>query len=197
MLPLLPVYISYFGGSDDRKVGLRAAAFVAGFSLVFCLLGLFAGTLSVFLVRYRKAVNIVTGAIVVLLGLSYLNIIPLPFLKGMQKGRPADTVLSAFLLGLIYSVSLTPCIGAFLGAALMMASVSESSVRGVLLLLCYSLGLGVPFVLSAVLIKYLKSAFDVIKKHYKVINIVCGCFLIVMGILMMLGLVSRFMRSFI
>ena len=123
MLPLLPLYISYFAGGADKKhrVVARAASFVAGFTLVFSLLGLFAGTLGALLARYQTAVNIISGGAVILFGLSYLEVIHLPFFKGMKSGQTAGNVFSAFLFGLIYSVSLTPCIGAFLGSALMMA----------------------------------------------------------------------------
>lgn len=198
MLPLLPLYISYFAGGADKKhrVFLRALSFVAGFTLVFSLLGLFAGTLGAFLARYRTAVNIISGLIVVVFGLSYLDIIKLPFFKGMQNGRMANSVISAFLFGIVYSVSLTPCIGAFLGSALMLASVSGTALRGVMLLVTYSLGLGVPFVISAVLIEKLNSAFAFIKKHYRVINICCGLFLIEVGVLMMFGLMSAVMSVF-
>ena len=198
MLPLLPLYISYFAGGADKKhrVFLRALSFVAGFTLVFSLLGLFAGTLGAFLARYRTAVNTISGLIVVVFGLSYLDIIKLPFFKGMQNGRMANSVISAFLFGIVYSVSLTPCIGAFLGSALMLASVSGTALRGVMLLVTYSLGLGVPFVISAVLIEKLNSAFAFIKKHYRVINICCGLFLIAVGVLMMFGLMSAVMSVF-
>ena len=108
----------------------------------------------------------------------------------------ANSVISAFLFGIVYSVSLTPCIGAFLGSALMLASVSGTALRGVMLLVTYSLGLGVPFVISAVLIEKLNSAFAFIKKHYRVINICCGLFLIAVGVLMMFGLMSAVMSVF-
>lgn len=85
MLPMLPVYLSYFAGNADKKhrVLLRAGCFVLGFTLVFSLMGLFAGTLSTLLMRHQTVVNIVTGIIVIVFGLSYLEIIPLPFLRGM------------------------------------------------------------------------------------------------------------------
>ncbi|MBR0413964.1 MAG: sulfite exporter TauE/SafE family protein [Clostridia bacterium] len=198
MLPLLPLYISYFAADNDEKtpkskVFLRALAFVLGFSIVFCLLGLFAGTLGAFLQKYKTILNIVCGCIVVLFGLSYLEIIPLPFLKGMTKSHRAGSIAAAFVFGVIYSVSLTPCIGAFLGSALMMASTSGSSLQGVLLLCTYSLGMGIPFLLSSILIERLTTAFQAIKKHYNVINKVCGGFLIVMGILMATGLFDKFL----
>lgn len=198
MLPLLPLYISYFAGGADKKhrVVARAASFVAGFTLVFSLLGLFAGTLGALLARYQTVVNIISGGAVILFGLSYLEVIHLPFFKGMKSGQTAGNVFSAFLFGLIYSVSLTPCIGAFLGSALMMASAAGTALKGVLLLITYSLGLGVPFLLSAVLIEKLNGAFGFIKKHYKIINMCSGIFLIIIGIMMAFGLMGAFMSVF-
>lgn len=189
MLPLLPLYISYFAGGADKKhkVFLRALSFVLGFTVVFSLLGLFAGTLGAFLREYRTAVNIVGGALIIIFGLSYLEVIKLPFFKGIRNGRTADTVVSAFLFGIVYSVSLTPCIGAFLGSALALAGASGTALKGVMLLVTYSLGLGVPFLISALLIERLNTAFAFIKRNYRVINIVCGGFLILIGILMALG----------
>lgn len=192
MLPLLPLYISYFAGGADKKhnIFFRALSFVLGFTAVFSLLGLFAGTLGSFLTKYRMYVNLVSGLIVIFFGLSYLEIIRIPFFKGMSGRREANSIISAFLFGIIYSVSLTPCIGAFLGSAIMLASASGTALYGVLLLICYSLGLGIPFVISAVLIEKLNSAFSFIKRHYRTINIICGVFLIAIGVLMMTGLMS-------
>ncbi len=198
MLPMLPLYISYFAGKGDKKgrTYVRVASFIVGFTLVFCALGLFAGTLGVFLNRYRTAVQIVCGLIVIVFGLGYLEIIPLPFFRGIQGRHSAGTVVSAFLFGVVYSVSLTPCVGAFLGSALMMASSSGSMAKGVLLLLCYSLGLGVPFFLSAILLDRLGEAFGWIKSHYRVINLVCGIFLILVGLAMMFGLMNAVLAIF-
>lgn len=192
MLPLLPLYVSYFaGGDEDRPVLSRAIAFVLGFTLLFVLMGVFAGTVGRFLQAHRVLVRVITGGIVVLLGLSYLNIIHLPGMRGMKETRAADTIPSAFLFGIVYSVSLTPCVGAFLGSALMLASHQGSAAEGALLLFTYSLGLGVPFVLSAVLLDRMKVAFDFIKKHYGTIEKISGGFLIVLGISMMTGLIDR------
>lgn len=197
MLPLLPLYVSYFAGGADKSTRcFRALSFVLGFTVVFSLLGLFAGTLGAFLKEYKTAVNIVGGLLIIIFGLSYLEVIKLPFFKGMQSGRTANTVVSAFLFGVIYSVSLTPCIGAFLGSALTLAGASGTAVKGVLLLVTYSMGLGVPFLISALLIEKLNTAFTFIKKHYRVINIVCGSFLILVGILMACGLIDRLMSVF-
>ncbi len=193
---MLPVYLSYFAGDKSeikaKNTLLKAVAFVIGFTVVFCLLGLFAGSIGAMLKEYKTVLNIVCGIMVAVFGLSYLEIIPLPFLKGVSKAGNITGVLSAFIFGVIYSVSLTPCVGAFLGSALMLAATSESAVRGLLLLLVYSLGLGIPFVMSALLIDGFKGAFSFIKSHYRVINIICGLLLTVMGVLMALGFLSGF-----
>lgn len=198
MLPVLPIYVSYFAGGADKKehVLRRALCFVLGFTLVFSAMGLFAGTLGAFLTKYRIAVNIVTGAAVVIFGLGYLEVINLPFFKGMQSLGKLDGAFSAFLFGVIYSVSLTPCVGAFLGSALMLASNSGTAIQGLLLLLVYSMGLGIPFVVSAVLLDQLGTAFDFIKKHYGIINKVCGIFLIAVGISMMFGFMNALLSIF-
>jgi len=196
MLPLLPVYISFFAGeTGDKKRNalIRSLAFVLGFSIVFCLLGFFAGALGGVLKKYQAIINIICGAIVVIFGLSYLEIIPLKFFKGLSTQRKITGVFSAFVFGLVYSVSLTPCVGAFLGSAIMLAGTAGSEIKGLLLLMVYSLGLGVPFVFSAVLLDRLKNVFSWIKKHYKVINIICGVFLIIVGVCMMCGLLSKLM----
>ena len=199
MLPMLPVYISYFAaGTDSRgKTLARSCAFVLGFTVVFSALGLFAGTIGSLLTRYRVALNAVSGLIVILLGLGYLDVIHLPFLKGIQTQRKVSGIVSAFVFGVIYSVSLTPCIGAFLGSALMLASTSGTALRGALLLVTYALGLGIPFLISAVLLEKLRTAFGWIKAHYTVINRVCGAFLIVIGILMATGVLSTVLKFFI
>lgn len=206
MLPMLPIYISYFAVGDDseaetsvhRKSGTmpRVLAFVLGFTIVFTALGLFAGTLGLFLAQHRAIVNVVCGLIVILFGLSYLEVIRIPFFKGMKSGRRVSGVFSALLFGMVYSVSLTPCVGAFLGSALMMASVSGAALKGAILLLVYSLGLGIPFVISAVLLEKLSAAFQWIKMHYKVINMICGIFLIVVGVMMAFGWLNALLALF-
>ena len=198
MLPMLPIYISYFAGGSGSKhrVLLRAICFVLGFTATFSLLGLFAGTLGSLLSMHQTAVNIITGIIVIIFGLSYLDVIKLPFFKGMQSGRKIESAFSAFLFGMIYSISLTPCVGAFLGSALMLASNSSTALTGFFLLIAYSLGLGIPFIISAVLIDKLNSAFTFIKKHYKVINLICGIFLIVVGLMMAFGLLGKLLALF-
>lgn len=196
LLPMLPIYISYFAGGGERNVKKTlsgALGFVTGFTIVFVALGALAGTLGSLLKEYQTAVNIVSGLIVIFFGLNFLGVFKLNLFKGSNHKVNTKNMgfFSAMLFGIIFSVSWTPCVGAFLGSALMLASQQGHVGEGVVMLLVYSLGLGIPFVLSAVLIDYLKSAFNWIKKHYKVINIVCGVLLILVGILMATGLIGR------
>ena len=199
MLPMLPVYVGYFAGESGkkRKVLLNSLFFVLGITLVYSLMGVFAGSIGMLLRRNRTLLDLVTGGIVILFGLSYLEIIRLPFWKGMGGEHKVTDVLSAFLFGVVYSVSLTPCVGAFLGSALMLAANSETALRGLLLLLLFSLGLGIPFILSAVLIDRLRNTFSWIKRHYKCINTICGTFLILVGLLMACGLFRGWLMRFL
>lgn len=196
LLPMLPIYISYFAGGGERSVKKTlsgALGFVTGFTIVFVALGALAGTLGSLLKEYQTAVNVVSGLIVIFFGLNFLGVFKLNLFKGSNHKVNTKNMgfFSAMLFGIIFSVSWTPCVGAFLGSALMLASQQGHVGEGVVMLLVYSLGLGIPFVLSAVLIDYLKSAFNWIKKHYKVINIVCGVLLILVGVLMATGLIGR------
>ena len=196
LLPMLPIYISYFAGGGERttrKTLTGAIGFVAGFTVVFVLMGALAGTVGSFLKEYQTAVNLISGLVVIFFGLNFLGVFRLNLFRGSQKSVRTDNMgfFSALLFGVIFSLGWTPCVGAFLGSALMLASQQGHVVEGMLMLLAYSLGLGVPFVLSAVLIDYLKSAFNWIKTHYKIINVVCGCLLILIGILMATGTLGR------
>lgn len=196
LLPMLPVYVSYFtgGGERDIKKTLKnALGFVLGFTIVFMLMGAFAGTLGGFLKQYQTFVNIVLGLVVILFGLNYLGIFKFNIFKGMQNKANTNNLgfFSSLVFGVIFSLGWTPCVGAFLGSALAMASQQGQAMTGIIMLLCYSLGLGIPFIISAVLIDNLKSTFNFIKKNYKVINIVCGAFLIIIGLMMATGTLGR------
>ena len=193
---MLPVYVSYFAGGGERsgkKTLVCALGFVLGFTLVFCAMGALAGTVGSLLARYRTALNIVCGAIVIIFGLSYLGVFRLGFLHGSGIKVKTENMgfFSALVFGLVFSIGWTPCVGAFLGSALMLASQRGHVTEGLLMLLAYSAGLGILFVLSAVLITYLKSAFDWIKRNYGIINTVCGCLLVLLGILMATGALNR------
>ena len=196
LLPMLPIYISYFAGGGERSTGKTlkgALGFVTGFTVVFVILGALAGTVGSFLREYQTAVNIVSGLIVIGFGLNFLGVFNLNLFKGSHRAVNANNMgfFSALLLGVVFSIGWTPCVGAFLGSALMLASQQAHALEGMLMLLAYSLGLGIPFILSAVLIDYLKSAFNWVKKNYKVINTVSGILLVVIGVLMATGTLGR------
>lgn len=200
LLPMLPIYLSYFAGGRERSLKrtlICAAGFVLGFTLVFVAMGALAGTVGSFLLRYQQAVNIVSGLIVVFFGLSFLGVVRLNLFRGSQRQMDTSDLnfWTSLLFGLIFSIGWTPCVGAFLGSALMLASQQGSALVGTLMLLCYSAGLGIPFLVSAVLIDQLKSAFDFIKRHYNVINKLCGLLLILVGVLMATGLLGRLLTA--
>lgn len=196
LLPMLPVYISYFAGGGERttaKTLKNALGFVTGFTVVFVIMGALAGTLGGFLREYQLWVNIVTGLIVVFFGLNFLGVFKINLFRGINSTVKKDSIgfFSAMVFGIVFSIGWTPCVGAFLGSALALASQQGSVLIGVIMLLVYSLGLGIPFVASALLIDKLKSTFNFIKSHYKIINGICGGLLIVVGIFMMTGLLGK------
>ena len=199
LLPMLPIYISYFAGGGERstkKTLTGGIGFVVGFTVVFTLMGALAGTVGSFLKEHQTAVNIISGIVVIFFGLNFLGVFKLNLFKGSSRSVDTNNMgfFSALLFGVIFSLGWTPCVGAFLGSALMLASQQGSVLAGTFMLLAYSLGLGVPFILSAVLIDKLKSAFDWIKRNYRVINIVSGSLLILIGILMATGTLGRLIR---
>ena len=203
LLPMLPIYLSYFAGNQSQEDSRTATArtlrnalgFVLGFTLVFVLMGALAGTLGGLLRRHQTIVNLITGAIVVFFGLNFLGVVKLQLFRGGSNALAGRELgfFSAVLFGMVFSIGWTPCVGAFLGSALMLASQQGQASTGILMLLCYSAGLGIPFVASALLLDNLKSTFDFIKRHYSLINRICGILLVLIGILMMSGLMSRFL----
>ena len=199
LLPMLPIYVSYFAGGGEtvstRRTLKNALGFMLGFTLVFIAMGALAGTVGSFFKGHQTLVNLISGIVVIFFGLHFLGVLKLNLFRGMSTSLPGRELgfFSSLLFGIVFSVGWTPCVGAFLGSALMLASQQGQVLTGVGMLLCYSLGLGIPFVLSAVLIDRLKGAFDFIKRNYRVINLLCGGLLILVGILMMTGLLGRFL----
>ena len=196
LLPMLPIYISYFAGGAQRETRRTikcALGFVLGFTVVFVAMGALAGTVGSFLREYQTAVNIVSGAIVVLFGLSFMGFFNLKLFKGSSRSVDTQNLgfISALVFGVVFSLGWTPCVGAFLGSALALASQQGHVLTGMGMLLAYSLGLGVPFLLSALLIDKLKSAFDWVKAHYQIINTISGGLLILIGVLMATGTLGR------
>jgi len=201
LLPMLPIYISYFAGKDERPLA-NSVGFVAGFTMVFVALGAFAGAVGGFLLQHSTIVNVVAGLFIILLGLNYLGALRLPIFsatvsKQLQRvaGKPS-TFASSILFGMVFAVAWTPCVSAFLGAALVRASLQGSMVHGMFMLFVFSMGLGLPFIASAVLINRLKGTFDFIKRHYRVVNAIAGGLLVIMGILIMTGIFGRYLALF-
>ncbi len=198
LLPMIPIYLTYFAGGGERstkKTLTGALGFVLGFTVVFTAMGALAGTLGSFLTRYSFWANLIGGIIVIIFGLNYMGVFKLKIFNGIQGSMQATELGfgSAFLFGVVFSVGWTPCVGAFLGSALMLASQQGHVLEGMGMLLTYSLGLGIPFLFSAVLIDKLKSAFGWIKSHYDIVNKVSGGLLVLVGILMATGTLGRWL----
>jgi cytochrome c-type biogenesis protein len=200
ILPLIPSYVSYITGiSFDELVGpgsrrkninttlLHSLAFVAGFTVVFVLLGATASIIGQLMIEHLKTIRIAGGMLMIVLGLFVSDVIPIPFLqqdaKIHLKNRPAG-FLGTFLVGIVFAAGWTPCTGPFLAAALMQAAQSETMVTGMVLLVFYSLGIGIPFVLSAIAISVFLSSFKKLKEYLGAIKIASGVILIIMGLLL-------------
>lgn len=199
LLPMLPVYILYFAGSENgesssRRTFVNSLGFVLGFTIVFVTMGAFMAGIGGLLQKYQTAVNIITGGIVTVFGLNFLGVLNISVLNGTHKLNheiKKNGFFSSILFGIVFSVGWTPCVGTFLGSALLLASQQGSVAKGILMLLLYSMGLGIPFLLSAVLIDKLRGTFQFIKTHYRIINQICGGLLVLVGIAMMTGMMNQ------
>jgi len=198
LLPMIPIYLTYFAGGGERttkKTLISSSGFILGFTVVFVALGALAGSIGSFLLRYQTWVNLVSGLIVILFGLNYVGVFKWNLFGGNhRRAGKADGFFPAMVFGIVFSVGWTPCVGAFLGSALLLASQQGHILTGIFMLLLYSLGLGVPFLLSALLIDKLKSAFNFIKRNYRTVTLISGIFLILVGILMATGTMGYLMR---
>lgn len=197
VLPLLPVYLSYVSGVGvDRLRGRRgrvaglALVFVAGFTVVFVLLGAGAGGIGRLLVDYRRELTVVAGVFIALSGLVVAGVLKLPERAVGLAPRPGGAG-GAFLTGAALAIGWTPCIGYVLGAILTMAASSQSAVAGSFLLLVYSAGMGVPFVLAALAFDWMGARLVWVKQHYRGIQVVSGAVLVAFGILLALGVIDR------
>ena len=203
---MLPIYVAYFAGGAERanngssslgRTLVCAFGFVVGFTIVFTLMGALAGAAGHLLFEYQGVLNAICGIIVIILGLNYLGVLSIPLLQRTLK--PSAGVMprgfwSSLVFGMVFAVGWTPCVGAFLGSALSLAASSAHTATGVLLLLCYALGLGLPFVIAAVLIDQLEGAFTWVKAHYDIVNRISGALLVLVGALMATGLLGFWLR---
>ncbi len=202
ILPLIPSYVSYITGiSYDELVSresrrrnmnislLHSFAFVAGFTIIFVLLGATASFAGSILSQHLDVIRVVGGVLIIIMGVFVMDVVNIPFLqreaKLQLKTRPAGYA-GTLLVGMIFGAGWTPCTGPFLGSVLALAMETNTLGRGMTLLTFYSLGLGVPFILSAIAISAFLSSFSRLKKHFKAIKRVSGAVLVVMGVLLIM-----------
>lgn len=202
VLPLLPVYLSFISGvgvdqlGESRRRLLGAALlFVAGFTVVFVLMGAGAGGVGQLLLRYRQEFMIVAGLFIVVSGLVVAGVLrlPEPALRIVPRHAGAS---GAFLTGAALAIGWTPCVGYVLGAILTMAASSQSVATGSILLLVYSIGLAIPFVLAALAFDWVATRLKFVKRHYRQIQVGAGLLLVLFGVLMVFGVLERWSRWF-
>jgi len=201
VLPLIPAYLSFMTGLTTAEMASRkrssarimvpALLFVAGFSLVFVGLGASASVLGQFLAQYRDVVEKIGGILVIGFGVLMLGIIRVPWLYGEARADMAASRrfgrAAAFVMGMSFAAGWTPCVGPILAAILGMAGTSGDVGRGALLLLSYSLGLGVPFLLVALLFDRATPLLGWLNRHSLIINRVAGVILVLVGVLILSG----------
>ena len=207
VLPLIPSYITYITGISfadlqaehpshiiRQKTILHALCFICGFTAVFVLLGASATYIGTFLQEHATIIRKIGGVLLVLLGIHVTGIIPLKFLLGEKrvsiKHKPAGYA-GSFLVGIVFAAGWTPCIGPILAGILAIAATEESIYQGILLLFLYSLGLGVPFFLSALAMHRFLIVFNRFKKYIHAFEIITGIFLIMIGLLIYSNWLSR------
>jgi len=206
VLPLIPGYLSYISGVtlDDmqgtgaagaatidvsrRRVLIASIFFILGFSAVFITFGATASALGQILLQpaRMRLLSKIAGAVVILFGLHTMGLLRIGWLyseKRVQMNRKPRGVVGAFLVGLAFAFGWTPCIGPILAGILAIAGAQETVGQGVRLLAVYSLGLGIPFLLTAVAINQFFSAFAKIRKHYHAIEVTSGLLLCAIGVL--------------
>jgi cytochrome c-type biogenesis protein len=197
--PLVPAYLSYVSGvpydelgSNRRRVVLTTLAFVGGFSVVFALYGVSVGYLGALVAEYRRPIEIVGGVFVILMGLALLGFAQRLVGREARVGLPArpTTYVGAGFAGVVFAVGWTPCIGPILTSILLYAA-TQGSAGGSLLLLAYGIGLGVPFLLSGLLASWLLERTGAYRKYGAWINRVAGVVMIIVGVLLATGQMTR------
>ncbi len=191
VLPLVPAYLSSVSGAPagtgSRRIVLASLPFVAGFTLVFVALGAAAGLAGGALTEDRRVVQQVAGLLVVVLGFAFMGLLPLPFLDRLaapQLLAQARNRGSSALLGAAFGVCAAPCIGPVLASILALASETRTVVQASFLLLVYSVGLAVPFLLVGVGFSRAVGAFRWLRDHYRAIRVASGALLVAVGLLL-------------
>ncbi|MEK7613244.1 MAG: cytochrome c biogenesis protein CcdA [Patescibacteria group bacterium] len=193
-LPIVPGYLAFIAGGTD-KIMRNALAFVLGFSIVFILLGAFAGFFGILLGPYRELLSQLAGLVLIVFGLTMLGV-RIPFLS-VERHVAASAfavgrVESSFVIGTLFAIGWSPCIGPILGTILLLASQSTTALQGALLLCIFSLGLGIPFLLTAYFIDFAGAAFTRIGGMTRILTYVGAALLIVAGLLMLLQQMGYF-----
>jgi len=206
VLPLIPSYVAFITGisleelsqeENLRQVRIKVIAnslmFILGFSLVFIALGASATFVGKFLASNIRWFEIIGGVLVIFLGLHFAGILRLKFLdrekKIHLKKKPLG-YLGTCLVGIAFGAGWTPCVGPILGAILTMAATTQNTLKGIVLLTFYSVGLGLPFFLSAIILHKFYEYFKTIRKYFRIISIAGGVLLIIVGILLISGYFS-------
>ena len=204
VLPLVPPYLGYLGGTtisqasvedgiDDevwRRVVLGSVFFVLGFTTVFVGLGAGASVFGQLLKNYQLELSMAAGAVIILFGLHFLGVLRVPLLYSearYQTNVQGASFAGAYVIGLAFAFGWTPCIGPILASVLTLAASEASLGRGVQLLFVYSLGLGIPFVLAAVAIRPFLSFMQKFKSHLSTMEKVMGVLLIITGFMFLTG----------
>jgi cytochrome c-type biogenesis protein len=193
---MLPIYIVYLAGSSEEgstagtseksRLVLNSFGFVSGFTITFILLGAAAAALGSFLADNRLLLQKISGIIMILFGLHHMGVLKIGFLNTEKRFSIKTDRLrfsGSVLFGFVFGFGWSPCLGPFLGSAMMLAGNSGTVARGILLLLVYSIGLAIPFVISAVIFEKIRGAFDWLKKNTRIIGIISGLLLIAAGVL--------------
>ncbi len=196
VLPLVPGYLSYVTGmtgadlAEQRRGRLLAgvALFVAGFTAVFVSYGVLFGGLGRWLLEYQDPITRVLGAVTIVFGLAFMGLVP-GLQRTVKSGRlPAAGLAGAPLLGVLFGLGWTPCIGPTLGAVQSLAITEASAGRGALLSLAYCAGLGLPFLATALAYRRALGAFGAVKRHYPLVMRIGGGMLVALGVLLVSGL---------
>jgi len=200
VLPLVPAYIANLAGAsaidtnEKRNVWptlLHSIAFVLGFSILFILMGASAGLIGSAITAHAETLRIVSGIVVIIFGVFLIAAYKIPWLnyeKRMHlKGAANPSYLRSMLIGSAFAVGWTPCIGPILGSILFIASYTQESTKGALLLAAYSLGMGIPFLLIGLAWSYIMPFWKGLNRHLALISIISGALLIIVGILMLTG----------
>jgi cytochrome c-type biogenesis protein len=199
--------ISFEDLNDDAKAKRKeilkvtmtnSLFFIIGFSIIFISLGALSTYIGGFLKSNQRLIQIIGGAVIVILGIHILGIFKVGQLymdKRIHLSKKPRGIIGSILVGMTFAAGWTPCIGPILGSILILASQNETVMQGIILLAVYSLGLAVPFFLSSVLFTGFLTASSKIKKYFRLIEVISGGLLVIVGILLISGIFNRIFQT--